>query len=184
MEEKIVKEETILNNKGYSLLEAIVIIAILGVLTGFMATSSGLFDGRRVKACADSVSSLLDKVRLANLGKDEVTLTIYKDTDKAIKAKIVTKIVSRNNDSITENITEKTFIEDVSNDNVEMSYSTDISGSAENPAGAAGMVFNFNRNTGAIKDTSPNGIQCIILRKGNAEKKIKIYAATGKIIVE
>ena len=76
MEEEIVKEETILNNKGYSLLEAIVIIAILGVLTGFMATSSGLFDGRRVKACADSVSSLLDKVRLANLGKDEVTLTI------------------------------------------------------------------------------------------------------------
>ena len=72
MEEEIVKEETILNNKGYSLLEAIVIIAILGVLTGFMATSSGLFDGRRVKACADSVSSLLDKVRLANLGKDEV----------------------------------------------------------------------------------------------------------------
>lgn len=178
MEEEIVKEETILNNKGYSLLEAIVIIAILGVLTGFMATSSGLFDGRRVKACADSVSSLLDKVRLANLGKDEVTLTIYKDTDQAIKAKIVTKIVSRN-DSI-----EKTFIEDVSNDNVEMSYSTDISGSSENPAGAAGMVFNFNRNTGAIKDTSPNGIQCIILRKGNAEKKIKIYAATGKIIVE
>ena len=155
MEEKIVKEETILNNKGYSLLEAIVIIAILGVLTGFMATSSGLFDGRRVKACADSVSSLLDKVRLANLGKDEVTLTIYKDTDKAIKAKIVTKIVSRN-----DSITEKTFIEDVSDDNVEMSYSTDISGSAENPAGAAGMVFNFNRNTGAIKDTSPNGIQC------------------------
>ena len=179
MEEKIVKEETILNNKGYSLLEAIVIIAILGVLTGFMATSSGLFDGRRVKACADRVSSLLDKVRLANLGKDEVTLTIYKDTDQAIKAKIVTKIVSRN-----DSITEKTFIEDVSNDNVEMSYSTDISGSAENPAGAAGMVFNFNRNTGAIKDTSPNGIQCIILRKGNAEKKIKIYAATGKIIVE
>lgn len=179
MEEKIVKEETILNNKGYSLLEAIVIIAILGVLTGFMATSSGLFDGRRVKACADSVSSLLDKVRLANLGKDEVTLTIYKDTDKAIKAKIVTKIMSSNR-----SITEKTFIEDVSDDNVEMSYSTDISGSAENPAGAAGMVFNFNRNTGAIKDTSPNGIQCIILRKGNAEKKIKIYAATGKIIVE
>jgi hypothetical protein len=179
LEEEIVKEETILNNKGYSLLEAIVIIAILGVLTGFMATSSGLFDGRRVKACADSVSSLLDKVRLANLGKDEVTLTIYKDTDQAIKAKIVTKIVSRN-----DSITEKTFIEDVSDDNVEMSYSTDISGSAENPAGAAGMVFNFNRNTGAIKDTSPNGIQCIILRKGNAEKKIKIYAATGKIIVE
>ena len=179
MEEEIVKEETILNNKGYSLLEAIVIIAILGVLTGFMATSSGLFDGRRVKACADSVSSLLDKVRLANLGKDEVTLTIYKDTDQAIKAKIVTKIMSRN-----DSITEKTFIEDVSDDNVEMSYSTDISGSAENPAGAAGMVFNFNRNTGAIKDTSPNGIQCIILRKGNAEKKIKIYAATGKIIVE
>lgn len=168
-----------MNNKGYSLLEAIVIIAILGVLTGFMATSSGLFDGRRVKACADSVSSLLDKVRLANLGKDEVTLTIYKDTDKAIKAKIVTKIMSSNR-----SITEKTFIEDVSDDNVEMSYSTDISGSAENPAGAAGMVFNFNRNTGAIKDTSPNGIQCIILRKGNAEKKIKIYAATGKIIVE
>jgi len=179
LEEKIVKEETILNNKGYSLLEAIVIIAILGVLTGFMATSSGLFDGRRVKACADSVSSLLDKVRLANLGKDEVTLTIYKDTDQAIKAKIVTKIMSSNRST-----TEKEFIEDVSNDNVEMSYSTDISGSAENPAGAAGMVFNFNRNTGAIKDTSPNGIQCIILRKGNAEKKIKIYAATGKIIVE
>ena len=161
----------IMNNKGYSLLEAVVIIAILGVLTGFIATSTGLFDGRRVKACADSVSSLMDKVRLANLGKDEVSLTIYKDSDKAIKAKIVTKVKLRN-----DVVTEREFIEDVSNDNVEMSYSTDT--------GTEGMRFTFNRNTGSVNQTTPSDIKCIILRKGNAEKKIKIYAATGKIVVE
>ena len=169
----------IMNNKGYSLLEAVVIIAILGVLTGFIATSTGLFDGRRVKACADSVSSLMDKVRMANLGKDEVSLTIYKDSDKAIKAKIVTKVKLRN-----DVVTEREFIEDVSNDNVEMSYSTDISGRAENPTGTEGMRFTFNRNTGSVNQTTPSDIKCIILRKGNAEKKIKIYAATGKIVVE
>ena len=166
-------------NKGYSLLEAIIIIAILSLITGFLATSSGLFDGRRVKACADSVSSLLDKVRLANLGKDEVSLTIYKDSDNAIKAKIVTKVRTKNNVE-----TEKTSIEDVSKDNVEMSYSTDISGSAARVADASGMKFVFNRSTGSVQKTTPNGIQCIILKKGRAEKKIKIYATTGKVVIE
>ena len=168
-----------MNNKGYSLLEVVIIVAILGVISGFLVTSSSLFDGRRVKACADSISSLLEKVRMTNLGKDEVTLTIYKDSDNVIKARIVTMV----EDKISGR-TEKSVTDDVSNDNIEVYYSTDISVNSATLLGAEGMSFSFNRSSGSVKNTSPNGIQCIVLRKGNAEKKIKIYTVTGKISIE
>ena len=174
-----------MNNKGYSLLEAIVIIAILGVITGFMVTSSGLLDGRRVKACADNISSLLEKVRATNLGKDEVTLTIYEEPGNGIKAKIVTKVKSKAEaEGSLAAGTEQSVIEDVGNDNIEISYSTDISGSSPVLLGSGSLEFSFNRSSGSVKNTIPAGIKCIIVRRGNAEKKIKIYTETGKISIE
>ena len=174
-----------MKNKGYSLLEVIVVIAILGVITGFLITSSGLLDGRRVKACADNISSLLEKVRMTNLGKDEVILTIYEDAGNGIKADIVTKVKSKAEVTGSGGTgTERTVVEDLSNDNVEIHYSTDISGSSPVFLGTDKMYFNFSRNSGSIQSTTPAGIRCILVRKGNAEKKIKIYAETGKISLE
>ena len=170
-----------MNNKGYSLLEAIIIVVILGVITGFMVTSSGLLDGRRTKACADNISSLLEKVRATNLGKDEVTINIYEDTGKGIKADIVTKVKAKN-PSDPDKLSRVT--EDVGNDNMEISYSTDLSGSSPVLLGSGSMEFSFNRSTGSVKSTTPSGIKCIIVRRGNAEKKIKIYTETGKVSVE
>lgn len=170
-----------MNNKGYSLLEAIIIVVILGVIAGFMMTSSGLLDGRRTKACADNISSLLEKVRATNLGKDEVTITIYEDTGKGIKADIVTKVKAKN-PSDPDKLSRVT--EDVGNDNMEISYSTDLSGSSPVLLGSGSMEFSFNRSTGSVKSTTPSGIKCIIVRRGNAEKKIKIYTETGKVSVE
>ena len=167
-----------MNNKGYSLLEVIIIVAILGVITGFIATSSGLFDGRRVKACADSISSLLEKVRMTNLGKDKVTLTIYKESDNVIKAKILTTVRDRNSE------TQRTVVENVSNDNVDIYYSSDISGSNPVLLGNTEMSFSFDRSSGSVNSTYPLDVQCIILRKGDAMKKIKIYRITGKVSVE
>ena len=174
-----------MKNKGYSLLEVIVVIAILGVITGFLITSSGLLDGRRVKACADNISSLLEKVRMTNLGKDEVTLTIYEDAGNGIKADIVTKVKSKAEVTGFGGAgTERTVVEDLGNDNVEIHYSTDISGSSPVFLGTDKMYFSFSRNSGSIQSTTPAGIRCILVRKGNAEKKIKIYAETGKISLE
>lgn len=163
----------------------IVIVAILGVITGFLITSSGLLDGRRVKACADNISSLLEKVRLTNLGKDEVTLNIYEDVGNGIKANIITKVKSKAEaESSLAAGAVKTVTEDVGNDNVELSYSTDLSGSSPVLLGGGGISFCFNRNSGSVKDTIPGGIKCIIVKKGNAEKKIRIYTETGKISIE
>ena len=168
-----------MNNKGYSLLEVIIIVAILGVITGFIATSSGIFDGRRVKACADSISSLLEKVRMTNLGKDKVTLTIYKESDNVIKAKILTTVRDGNNSE-----TQRTVVDNVSNDNVDIYYSSDISGSNPVLLGNTEMSFSFDRSSGSVNSTYPLDVQCIILRKGDAMKKIKIYRITGKVSIE
>lgn len=173
-----------MKNKGYSLLEAIVTIAILGVLTGLLVTSSGLFDGRRVKACSDNIASVLEKVRMATLGKDEVILTIYRDPVDGIKGRIVTKVKNKN-DSY-EYI--RTFEDELGKDNVEVYYSADISGSSPSElstAGMAGIVFRFNRSSGALEDVSGfSTVRSIIVKKGHSERKIKIYKETGKIEIE
>ena len=46
------------------------------------------------------------------------------------------------------------------------------------------MSFRFDRSSGSVNNTNPLDVQCIILRKGDAMKKIKIYRITGKVSVE
>lgn len=122
---------------------------------------------------------------MTNLGKDEVILTIYEDAGNGIKADIVTKVKSKAEVTGSGGAgTERTVVEDLGNDNVEIHYSTDISGSSPVFLGTDKMYFSFSRNSGSIQSTTPAGIRCILVRKGNAEKKIKIYAETGKISLE
>ena len=76
------------NNKGLSLVELIVVIALMAVLIGIGALSFSLLFGTQAKACAQNVSGILNETKTGCMSRyDETMILSYRkklpDTDPA-----------------------------------------------------------------------------------------------------
>lgn len=76
------------NNKGLSLVELIVVIALMAVLIGIGALSFSLLFGTQAKACAQNVSGILNETKTGCMSRYDETMTLsYRkklpDTDPA-----------------------------------------------------------------------------------------------------
>ncbi|MCQ2526112.1 MAG: prepilin-type N-terminal cleavage/methylation domain-containing protein [Lachnospiraceae bacterium] len=75
-----------LNNKGFSLIELIVVIAIMMVLVGVASFGIGMLSGKNAqKACAKMMTNL-ERTRTISMGKSNVSLNFYV-TDSGIYTK-------------------------------------------------------------------------------------------------
>lgn len=80
------------NNGGFSLVELIIVIAIMAVLVGVMAMSASSLTGRRVRKCADEIVTTLERTRVLTLGKEQnqVECVIsYDESTKEYRARIL-----------------------------------------------------------------------------------------------
>ena len=70
------------NNKGLSLVELIVVIAIMSVLSGivYMGMAKNIFN-TNVTQCTENMETIINKVRVNTMGRNEVTLRFYQDND-------------------------------------------------------------------------------------------------------
>ena len=57
-------------NSGFSLVELIIVIAIMAMLVGVMATSVGTLTGKGQK-CADEIVTTIERTRVLTLGKEQ-----------------------------------------------------------------------------------------------------------------
>lgn len=76
-------------NGGYSLVELIVVIAIMAVLLGITTYSATLISGKEAKRCANNISTALDKTKsysLVKSGTADVYLLIKKDASERLVA--------------------------------------------------------------------------------------------------
>ena len=61
------------NNKngGFSLVELIIVIAIMAIVVGVIGLSVGTLTGRKTAKCADEIVSTLERARVLTLGKEQ-----------------------------------------------------------------------------------------------------------------
>lgn len=74
-------------NKGFSLIEAIVVMAIMALLTGMVTYSFGLVTGQEARQCANNLSAAMDKAKsyaLSKSGSSDAYLEILRDADQSI----------------------------------------------------------------------------------------------------
>lgn len=64
------------NNKGLSLVELIVVIAIMAVVIGIGAFSFSLLFGTQAKSCAQKVSGMLNETKTGCLSRYDETMTL------------------------------------------------------------------------------------------------------------
>ena len=176
------------NNKngGFSLVELIVVIAIMAVLTGIASMSVASVMGVSVKQCARDIQAAANQTRVSTLGKDEVimTLTKGKKSDEAYYCTIVAKDSlgnsTENEEKIGKSNLDITFVLSDSKGN----KTSDIKLNNTNS-----LTIKFNRGTGAMapcmqSDGSSGGdYYCtqIKVKKNKTEKIISFSPETGKV---
>ena len=178
------------NNKngGFSLVELIVVIAIMAVLTGIASMSLASVMGVSVKQCARDIQSAANQTRVSTLGKDEVIMTITKGnkakSSEAYYCTIVTKDglgkTTENEEKIGKSNLGITYVLSDSKGNKTSDITLDDTHS---------LTIKFNRGTGAMapcmkSDGSSGGdYYCmqIKVKKNSTEKIISFYPETGKV---
>lgn len=170
-------------NKGFSLIELIVVIAIMAILTTAAAMSIASIFGVAVKQCARDIKSSINDTRVSTMGKDQVILTIKKgNSDGSSEAYYC---ITTEKDGFGKETTEESR---VGRSNLDITYVlADASGNTSEQTLDAThpITIEFNRGSGSLKLGS-DGKYCtqIKIKKNSTEKILKLYPETGKVSME
>lgn len=160
-------------NKGYTMIELIIVIAIIVILAGGGTVSYLRVQGYYVKQCAKELESQLNKARASSLGKNSMVLSVYRDASDSISI----KIVYDGDDTNAE-------VKKIGRKNLTVTYSLLPDGSNPQTLGATPIEIEFDRSSGEIKNPSGNCVRKIFISQGNTTKTITLYQETGKISLE
>lgn len=166
------------NNRGFSLVELIVVVAIGAILIGASILSIASISGTAAKQCARNIESILNKTKVTTMGKDTAVIELRKgDSDGAYYYEVTVK-----NGKVDKNGKEDKTVETkkIGRSNLEIRYSTNASTPFEEASKldvSNPIKIEFDRSSGA----ETTNISKIWVKHGSTEKTITIYKETGKI---
>ena len=176
------------DNRGFSLVELIVVIAILALMLGLFLLSSNILNVRAGKQCAKQIKHELDQVRISTMGKNEVIMRLYLGSDGRVYVK-ETVTAPKIGDKGTQTYDEAEKQIGSKRALVEIKVS---GGSGFIALKEGGIRFKFNRATGAFEEigdvtgdqpgvSAPYYIEEIKVTGGGQEHLLKLKKITGKV---
>ena len=168
------------DNRGLSLVELVIVMAIMAVLGTVVSIGVNLVTGRPADKCASRLQTVMQNNRMTTMGKLDASMRIYMDAAGGIYVDELIKV----NESTTNTVTTQ-----VGEAGVVLFYK--ITGEAdyrELTPGTA-LLLSYDRSSGAFKDLTSMGLSghyCeeIKIVKGNRTKILKLSYLTGKISLE
>lgn len=164
-----------MNNKGFSLTELVVVIAIMGVISVGGMITMGLIHSASAKEASTKLNSALMKTRTDSMSKASASVEVYEGSDS--KYYIVYKVAGNTQSPIL-----------IGDSRVQISY--------EDTVGGGGLItssnrleLSFNRDTGSLKplrQENNTSIYCkeITIVAGHKEYTITCERLTGKTYVK
>ena len=166
------------DNRGLSLVELIVVIAIMVILTGLVATSIGIANSKPADEWANKVENNLLDLKVSCMGKYDAYLEIYR-----INGQVYAKQILTMDESGT--TTEKLSV--VGGKNVTIAYEKDNSGSyTELPNDGTVIRVKYDRSSGAfaVPPGSTGRISGIKCSKGDRTVELRLTLSTGKVKIQ
>ncbi len=183
------------NNRdgGYSLVELVVVIAIMAIVVGIFTVSVGSLSGRKVNKCADEIVATLERARVLTLGKkqNQVEFRLYYDTaQKEYRAQIYqggTLVTDRaiGTDPIEIQVT---FEGDTTSYDLKAGVIKGTAPYVVSGVGEEGLFLVFNRSSGAFEQgtntvgETKNYCSKITVSSGSRTIEITPVGRTGKIL--
>lgn len=174
---------TLKNDKGFTLIELIVVMAILAVCTGIIAASVSTVSSSSAQKCANELNSAISRCRVNAMSRSgTVYLKVYRDSDGNVAEDYTESTAggtSVSSDTIGSSGCGVTFTTDAE-------HSLDTSGTA--------LYLSFDRGTGALRTLQQDGAggvrdadsQCtsISVSGGGRTFTIRFFPATGAHTLE
>lgn len=171
------------NNKGFSLVELIVVIAIMSVLLGIFVYSISLVSGRDAQKCANNISDALDQAKsyaMAKSGSTDAYMEIRKMGNNFYIAEFYVPNSPVKDTGYTLIDTEK-----LGSGNVKISCN--VGGSSYEIQGANKLKVTYDRLNGSFKQANIAGntgkLQSIVVTRGRTYQ-LTMVQSTGKHTLE
>lgn len=163
------------DNRGVTLVEMIIVVAIMSVILGVAGLGLGLVSGKPAEKCAKNITAELQRCRTLTTGKFAAACYLYRDSTTQ-EVKVMQRIQKTSTDS------EETFSDVVVGDS-DVSVKVKYGDGSEAELSTALVKVSFNRGTGALDTT---GTYCVgfEVSKGSTVKTITIVPLTGRITEE
>ena len=161
------------NNKGFSLVELIVIIAILAVLMGAVITYIGSLGTAQAKKCANGINSGFSQTKVCAMSRSSASMIVYCNDEGAFL-----KTIQGSTDRVEKIGTAGTVVE----------YRTVRDSNSFVPVGeteATGVKIEFDRASGACKKMS-SGDYCYGFKVtcGKTTYIVSIEPLTGRAMIQ
>ena len=172
-------------NAGFSLIELIVVIAVMVVVVGIGATWIGNISGYRARECAGKVASSLNGAKIKSLSKQQNTGDAYWELKMGSDGKYYVSTYYPEYSGGGYSLIEETSKVGKTS-NLRVSY-TDAAGD-HNVDASNSLKLCYDRSTGALYEGSAGtvdktkNISEIRVSNGTRNYKIEIIAKTGKVI--
>ncbi len=186
-----------INNSGFSLIELIIVLAIVAVVTGTVVWSVSLVFSTDAKACANNLQRAIADCKVTTMGKAKAWLLIYRGEDGRVYSQlhVMTEKKDDAGNRIYDETTKDPVLVDVPEEaqklggNRVMVTYTDASGNSgvNLPEGKAdgntGIRIEFDRSSGSFKEDA--GVpQKIELSGGKRHYTFTFHMLTGKVTVK
>lgn len=175
------------DNKGFSLVELIIVIAIMAAITGVMGYGLSLSSGKAADECAQKLTSSIQRTRTSTMGKYKTTIMISKDENGVWAQETITMA---NQDTGGEGTETEGDLVKVGDKNVKVELRI---GTSSGYVDLSKVSFLFDRGSGALKSykigdvwENCDRVDKIYFRISRASKirYIEIVPLTGKVAVK
>ena len=163
------KDNQKLNNKGLSLIELIVVLAILAVIGGIIVLSTSVATNKHVSSCAERLASSLEQTRSLVMGKQSGYIEItqspgdYVYVQMTIDGNLYGNRVSVGHQGLTVNYVRK-------------------DGSTGTLSAGSGLKIYFSRN-GGVRNDMGDQITKFTVTNGSRTVDVNIDLFTGRVEV-
>lgn len=164
------------NNKGYSLVELIIVVAIMAILTGVCFFSVAMIFNAGAKTCANNIKEAIAENKVTAMGKSEAMIKIYKDaSDGCIYSQQWVK---------TGGVWDGGEPEQIGNSRVYVAYVPEGGSETELTSGAS-IEICFDRGSGSFRENDAGVVYSeILVQAGRRKYHLTLTKLTGKVSIE
>lgn len=162
------------NNKGMSLVELLIVIAIMSILGVGTITTIGIINNARVKSCAKSIHTSIGRVKTNTLAKEGE----HSSSDGVSEYKNKFELFRNDKNQIIIRETVNGYAEEkmVGVNSVSVRYSKD--GGSESSLGTDAIACTFDRSSGVVSNYD---FDTIVISGGKRKYTIRLLVKTGKM---
>jgi prepilin-type N-terminal cleavage/methylation domain-containing protein len=169
-------------NRGYTLVELIVVIAIMTIFVGATSISVGILSGKQAKQTRDELEAKLEAIRIQTMGKRTVTAELSCDASGGYALSVTSTLDgSEEETSYALGGSSCRVYYSCKKDSVYAEGGADLI-----PVTDEGLTLEFDRSSGAMKkiilaDGSSSWIYHLFVVQGKKVYGIRFYPETGQM---